>query len=69
MHRMERSAIREEVVAIHVSISRFGHLSVSAQIAALRRLLSGSQEGSAGIWFGRVLEVEFTPSVHAYPDY
>jgi hypothetical protein len=65
-HAMERGAVVQKFVALHVAIhrpdafSKKSHqVSVSSQIAGLRRLLSGweNQETDTGKWFKRAAEV------------
>jgi hypothetical protein len=60
---MERGAIVQDVVALHVVLGRSSPLlpksvSVSTQIAALRRLLYGweSTDKETGIWFRKAAE-------------
>lgn len=62
-HAMERGAIVQDVVALHVVLGRSSPLlpksvSVSTQIAALRRLLYGweSTDKETGIWFRKAAE-------------
>lgn len=62
---MERGAIVQDIVALHVAIKRPHPLlgkagvSVSTQIAGLRRLLSGweSTDRETGEWFKNAAEV------------
>lgn len=63
-HAMERGAIVQDVVAMHVIIGRPHPLlgqgvSVSTQIAGLRRLLYGWEgtDQETGLWFKRAAEV------------
>ena len=56
-HKLEQGAVIQEVTGVHVSVRHFSKLSVSTQIAALRKLLLGSQQNSAGGWFKRVTAV------------
>ena len=56
-HKLEKGAIVQEITALHVSVRHFAKLSVSTQIAALRRLLLGSSDGALGEWFGKVKAV------------
>ncbi|KAK2463223.1 hypothetical protein APHAL10511_004878 [Amanita phalloides] len=56
MNKMEKGAIIEDVVAIHISIRRSHHSSVSTEIAALRRLLMKPPKGAIGYWTGQVIE-------------
>lgn len=62
---MEFGAIVQEVVALHVSVGRPHPLlgkgiSISTQIAALRRLLFGweSTDRDTGLWFRQAAEVQ-----------
>jgi len=61
---MERGAIVQDVVALHVVLGRSqpaaaGSASVSTQLAALRRLLYGweSRDKETGYWFRKAAEV------------
>lgn len=62
---MEHGAIVQGVTALHVAIARpypivgNGGVSVSEQIAALRRLLYGweSTDTETGVWFKKAAEV------------
>lgn len=61
---MERGAIVQEVAALHVVLGRSqpmvaGGVSVSTQIATLRRLLNGweSRDKETGYWFRKAAEV------------
>lgn len=60
---LERGAVLNEATALHVTIQRAapyasGVASVSAQVAALRRLLLGGEErGETGLWFRQAAEV------------
>jgi hypothetical protein len=62
---MERGAIMQDVAALHVTVGRphplfwKGGVSVSEQIASLRRLLYGweSTDTDTGFWFKRAAEV------------
>jgi len=59
---MKRGAIIQDVVALHIVIGRsypiMRGISVSTQIAGLRRLLYGweSQDKETGAWFRRAAE-------------
>ncbi|TFK25671.1 amidohydrolase [Coprinopsis marcescibilis] len=53
-HALEEGAVLQEVTAVHVAVRRTGKPSVSTQIAALRRLLSGKVEGAVGGYFAQV---------------
>ena len=61
-HAMKRGAIIQDVVALHIVIGRsyptLKGISVSTQIAGLRRLLYGweSQDKETGAWFRRAAE-------------
>jgi len=65
-HRLEPGAVLTETTAVHVSVRHFGMPSVSTQIAVLRRLLLGPQEGAAGYWFNKVKEGEIPLVVEAH---
>ena len=65
-HALERGAIIQDVAALHVNIARVHPfngrgISVSTQIAGLRRLLSGweSTEKETGRWFRKAAEARF----------
>lgn len=62
-HKLEQGAVVQEVTGVHVSIRhrQFSKLSISTQIAALRKLLLDSQQNSAGGWFKRVTAVCLSP--------
>ncbi|KAJ7638937.1 carbohydrate esterase family 9 protein [Roridomyces roridus] len=58
-HAMEKGAIIQPTVALHVTIHRplaKSQLSVSSQIAGLRRLLTRRSETDTGKWFKRAAE-------------
>ncbi|KAF8897044.1 carbohydrate esterase family 9 protein [Gymnopilus junonius] len=55
-HKLEEGAIVQAVTAVHMSIRHSSKLSVSTQIAALRRLLLGSHEGDVGDSFKDIIE-------------
>ncbi|KAF9055504.1 hypothetical protein BDZ89DRAFT_1088087 [Hymenopellis radicata] len=72
LHAMKYGAILQDVVALHVTIAkprRAGGVSVSEQIAGLRRLLYGweSTETETGTWFKKASEgvVPFVIDVHS----
>jgi hypothetical protein len=62
-HAMQRGAIVQDVAALHVVLGRSFPLlkgvSVSTQLAGLRRLLYGweSQDKETGLWFRKAAEV------------
>ena len=56
-HKLEQGAIFQEVTGVHVSVRHFSKLSISTQIAALRKLLLDSRQNSADGWFKRVTTV------------
>ncbi|KAG7096769.1 hypothetical protein E1B28_004180 [Marasmius oreades] len=67
LHALEPGAILQEVAALHIRITRpssvggttYRAISVSEQLAGLRRLLYGweSRETDTGKWFRRAAEV------------
>lgn len=59
-HKLQKGAVIQRITALHVTIRHFKSISVSTQISALRRLLSGPYEGEAGIWFEKVMKVSIT---------
>ncbi|KAG5639408.1 hypothetical protein H0H81_002940 [Sphagnurus paluster] len=65
-HKLEAGAVIQEVTAVHVSVRHFSKPSVSTQIATLRRLLLGPQEGASGYWFQKVVEGEIPLVVEAH---
>ena len=56
-HKLEKGAVVQAVTAVHISLSRRSSVSVSTQIAVLRRLLSNEGKGEIGEWFKKVREV------------
>lgn len=50
-------ALVQDVAALHVSIHRLSELSVSTQIAALRRLLLSPPKDELGRWFAKATAV------------
>lgn len=56
-HKLEDGALIQNVAALHVGISLESSMSVSTQIAALRRLLMSGGEGDLGIQFKKVIKV------------
>jgi hypothetical protein len=63
-HAMEQGAIVQDIAALHVTVGKAHPLlnpgvSVSTQIAGLRRLLNGweSTDKETGFWFRRAAEV------------
>lgn len=57
-HKLERGAVVQDVVALHVAIGPYGIPSVSTQVAALRHILISSGEtGELYHWVGKVREV------------
>ena len=49
-HKLEKHAVVQDVTALHVSIGHY-KVSVSTQIAALRRALEGGLTGDRAKWF------------------
>ncbi|KZV86711.1 composite domain of metallo-dependent hydrolase [Exidia glandulosa HHB12029] len=49
--KLSKGAVKQRVVALHASISKGGAVSISTQIALLRRLLRGDGPGDAGKHF------------------
>ncbi|TFK75384.1 carbohydrate esterase family 9 protein [Pluteus cervinus] len=56
LRRSERGAIIKEATSVHLAVGHFrgGQPSISAQIAALRRLLKDGFYGFSGEWFEKV---------------
>ncbi|KAI0778058.1 carbohydrate esterase family 9 protein [Trametes elegans] len=55
-HRLEEGAVVQEVGGLHVAIHPVGTPSVSTQIAALRHLLLGENNGELKYWVDKVKE-------------
>ncbi|KZV84970.1 hypothetical protein EXIGLDRAFT_623616 [Exidia glandulosa HHB12029] len=55
-HRLEKGAIAQRIVALHINIERGARESVSTRIAALRRLLLDAEAG--GEWFSKAAKGE-----------
>lgn len=68
-HAMQRGAIVQDVAALHVVMGKpnpaLGEMSVSTQMAALRRLLYGweTQDKETGHWFRQAAEVRPHPFI------
>lgn len=60
-HKLEHGALIQNIAALHIGISMGSSLSVSTQIAALRRLLLGGGEGDLGLQFEKVTKVRGVP--------
>jgi hypothetical protein len=57
-HKLEENAVVQDVVALHVRLSHLRNgLSVSTQISALRKALSGGFSGDQEKWFKAASEV------------
>jgi hypothetical protein len=56
-HKLEKGAVVQEIVALHVKIGHSSSPSVSTQIAALRKLLGGGAMGELGARFREVAKV------------
>ncbi|KAF5363169.1 hypothetical protein D9758_008331 [Tetrapyrgos nigripes] len=64
-NRLARGAVLQDVVALHVAVTMGSEsVSVSTQIAALRKLLLGDTKGDLGAYAGKVVNGE-TPLVVA----
>lgn len=62
-HKLEKHAVLAKVTALHVNIGHLGRRpSVSTQIAALRKALSGGFEGDRGEWYKQAAEVRLHSS-------
>ncbi|KAJ3886962.1 composite domain of metallo-dependent hydrolase [Lentinula edodes] len=55
-HKLKEGAVMQDEVALHVSLSLSSSVSVSTQIAMLRRLLSGGARGDLELQISRILE-------------
>lgn len=64
-HKLETGAIVQEIGALHVSIHPVGIPSVSTQIAALRRLLTGETTGELKYWLRKVKQVRLFQNLSA----
>lgn len=62
-HRLEKGAVAQRVVALHVSIERGLRESVSTRVAALRRLLLNWDV--SGEWFAKAAKVRGASSSRA----
>jgi len=56
-HKLKQGAVIQKVTGMHVSVWHFSKLSISTQIAALRKLLLDPQQTSASDWFKKVTAV------------
>lgn len=56
-HKLIDGAVLQDDVALHVAISLSSSVSVSTQIATLRKLLLGDVKGDLGTQFTKVVEV------------
>jgi hypothetical protein len=56
-HKLASGAVVQEVTAVHVALDLSARISVSTQIATLRRLLLGGGEGEIGQAFKDAGEV------------
>ncbi|KAK0203390.1 hypothetical protein DFS33DRAFT_1383654 [Desarmillaria ectypa] len=65
-HKLEDGAVIQDVAALHVMASMSSPISVSTQLGALRRLLSGKIHGELGAQFRRVVEGELPLVVTVY---
>ncbi|KAF5380445.1 hypothetical protein D9615_004477 [Tricholomella constricta] len=65
-HKLEAGAVIQEVTGVHVSVRHFEKPRISTQIAALRRLLLGPQDGASGYWFKKVTEGKIPLVVEAH---
>ncbi|PBK90230.1 carbohydrate esterase family 9 protein [Armillaria gallica] len=65
-HKLEKGAVIQDVVALHVMVSMSSPISISTQLGALRRLLSGEAHGELGVQFRKVVEGEIPLVVTVY---
>ncbi|KAG7441138.1 carbohydrate esterase family 9 protein [Guyanagaster necrorhizus] len=65
-HKLEDGAVIQDVAALHVIVSMSSDISVSTQLGALRRLLSGEIHGDLGAQFKKVVEGELPLVVTVY---
>jgi hypothetical protein len=56
-HKLEDGAVLREATALHVTVDMSSSLSVSTQVATLRRLLMGHGTGEVGEHFKAVTKV------------
>ncbi|KAK0220507.1 carbohydrate esterase family 9 protein [Armillaria fumosa] len=65
-HKLEKGAVIQDVAALHVMVSMSSPISISTQLSALRRLLTGETHGELGAQFKKVLESEIPLVVTVY---
>ncbi|KAJ6570161.1 carbohydrate esterase family 9 protein [Mycena vulgaris] len=66
-HKLERGAVLQEVTGVHMMVLQsLPGVSVSTQIALLRRLLLRPVDGPSKIWFNKVTEGEVPLVVEAH---
>ncbi|KAK0193022.1 carbohydrate esterase family 9 protein [Armillaria mellea] len=65
-HKLEKGAVIQDVVALHIMVSMSSPISVSTQLGALRRLLSGEAYGELGAHSRKVIEGEIPLVVTVY---
>ncbi|KAK0458000.1 carbohydrate esterase family 9 protein [Desarmillaria tabescens] len=65
-HKLEDGAVIQDVAALHVMVSMSSPISVSTQLGALRRLLSGEIHGELGVQFRKIVEGELPLVVTVY---
>ena len=58
LHQLEHGAVLQRDTAVHVAVGHLSNgVSISTQIAALRKLLHGGGKGALGEWFEKVIKV------------
>ncbi|PFH51541.1 hypothetical protein AMATHDRAFT_2992 [Amanita thiersii Skay4041] len=65
-HGLSKSAVIQDVAALHVTIGKTSKPSVSTQIAALRNLLLGNTKGDLADQIDRVIEGEIPLVINAH---
>ncbi|KAK0494473.1 carbohydrate esterase family 9 protein [Armillaria luteobubalina] len=65
-HKLEKGVVIQDVAALHVTVSMSSPISISTQLGALRRLLSGETHGELGVQFKKVLEGKIPLVVTVY---
>ena len=68
-NRLDKGAVVQETTAVHITVRPELSVSVSTQIATLRRMLLHPVEGDAGDWFRAIGEVSVLEITHCSPTY
>lgn len=67
-HKLQKGAVVQDATALHVIVSFNSPISVSTQIATLRRLLLGGGSGDLGTQFERVAAVRSIGVIIVWSD-